>query len=122
LEDKDGFLIDRWADLLASSSMHPDSAHPRFVQILSELGGAEAKLLRDIALFKADNVREMKPQLDRYTFSGLPDNYRRIFTSIRLIRLTPLLPVRSTFCKAEAGGQQQCRVGSGMRRAACAAG
>src|SRR6516165_972144 len=30
LENQDGFLIDRWADLLASSSMHPESAHPRF--------------------------------------------------------------------------------------------
>ncbi len=49
LEDKDGFLIDRWADLLASSSLHPENAHPRFVQILSELTGDEAKLLREIA-------------------------------------------------------------------------
>jgi hypothetical protein len=99
LEDKDGFLIDRWADLLASSAMHPESAHPRFVQILSELGGAEAKLLRDIALFKADNVREMKPQLDRYTFSGLPDNYRRIFASIRLVNDDPKLRCAELACK-----------------------
>jgi hypothetical protein len=87
LEDKDGFLIDRWADLLASSSMHPENAHPRFVQILSELGGAEAKLLRDVALFKSDNVRDMKFQLDHHSFVGLPDNFRRIFASIRLVAM-----------------------------------
>ena len=99
LEDKDGYLIDRWADLLASSSMHPESAHPRFVQILSELGGAEAKLLRYIALFKADNVRELKHQLDRYTFSGLPDNYRRILSSISLVNYDPNLRCTELACK-----------------------
>jgi hypothetical protein len=99
LEDKDGFLIDRWADLLASSAMHPDSAHPRFVQILSELGGAEAKLLRDIALFKSDNVRDMKPQLDRHSFVGLPDNFRRIFSSIRLVNDDPNLRCTELGCK-----------------------
>jgi Abortive infection alpha len=99
LEDKDGFLIDRWADLLTSSSIHPEGAHPRFVQILSELGSAEAKLLRDIALFKADNVREMKPELDRHTFVGLPDNFRRIFSSIRLVNDDPNLRCTELACK-----------------------
>ena len=99
LEDKDGFLIDRWADLLASSSMHPESAHPRFVQILSELGSAEAKLLRDIALFKADNLKDVKPQLDHRTFAGLPDNFRRIFASIRLVNDDPNLRCTELACK-----------------------
>jgi hypothetical protein len=99
LEDKDGYLIDRWADLLASSSMHPENAHPRFVQILSELGGQEAKLLRDIALFKTDNVREMKPQLDCHSFVGLPDNFRRIFSSIRLVNDDHSLRCTELACK-----------------------
>lgn len=99
LEDKDGYLIDRWADLLTSSSMHPESAHPRFVQILSELGAAEARLLRDIALYKEDNVREMKPQLDRHTFVGLPDNFHRLFASIRLVNDDPNLRCAELACK-----------------------
>src|SRR5260221_13689122 len=35
LEDDDSFLIDRWADLLVSSSMERVSRYPRFVQVLS---------------------------------------------------------------------------------------
>lgn len=50
LEEKDSELVDRWADLLVSSSIDPSMAHPRFVQILSELSGAEARMLRNIAL------------------------------------------------------------------------
>ncbi len=99
LEDKDGYLIDRWADLLTSSSMHPESAHPRFVQILSELGGAEARLLRDIALFKADNVKEVEPQLDTHTFVGLPDNFRRVFASVILVNDDPKLRCTELACK-----------------------
>jgi hypothetical protein len=50
LEEVDSVMIDRWADLLASSSFDPSSAHPRYVQILSELSADEAQLLRRIAL------------------------------------------------------------------------
>jgi hypothetical protein len=50
LEELESVMIERWADLLASSSANPPSAHPRFVQILSELRGTEAQLLRHIAL------------------------------------------------------------------------
>jgi hypothetical protein len=99
LEDTDGFLIDRWADLLASSSMDPESAHPRFVQILSELGGAEAKLLREIALFKSDNIREIKHPLDYSSFVGLPDNFRRVFSSIRLVNDDPNQQCAELACK-----------------------
>jgi hypothetical protein len=99
LEDGDSYLIDRWADLLVSSSMEPEAAHPRFVQILSELGVAEAQLLRNIALYKVDNVRDLKHQLDRYTFAGLPDNYRRAFVSMKLVNDDPELRCRVLACK-----------------------
>jgi hypothetical protein len=56
LEEEESYLIDRWVDLLVSSSKAPETAHPRFVQILSEIGAAEAQLLRNIALYKADNA------------------------------------------------------------------
>jgi hypothetical protein len=36
--------------------------------------------------------------------------------------LMPLLPVRSTYCKGEAGAQRRCRGGIGMRHAECAGG
>lgn len=50
LEELDSVLIDRWADLLASCSIDPQSAHPRFVQVLSELSGRDAQLLKEIAI------------------------------------------------------------------------
>jgi len=56
LEELDSPLIDRWADLLASCSEDPPSAHPRFVQILSELTGKDAILLHSIALNAVDRV------------------------------------------------------------------
>jgi hypothetical protein len=49
LEEKENTLIDRWADLLVSCSLEPDKAHPRFVQLLSEMVGEDANLLRKIA-------------------------------------------------------------------------
>jgi hypothetical protein len=99
LEDGDSYLIDRWADLLVSCSITPEAARPRFVQILSELGAAEAQLLRNIALYKSDNVRDLKNQLDRYTFSGLPDNYRRTFASMKLVNDDPELRCKELACK-----------------------
>lgn len=59
LEELDSVLLDRWADLLASCSADPASAHPRFVQILSELNAEEAQLLRDIAL---NNINATPPE------------------------------------------------------------
>jgi hypothetical protein len=99
LEDADSFLIDRWADLLVSSSMQPEAAHPRFVQILSELGAEEAKLLRDIALYKSDNIAYLRHQLDRFTFSGLPDNYRQTFARIKLVNDDPEQKYKEFVCK-----------------------
>jgi hypothetical protein len=52
LEELDSNLVDRWADLLVSTSLDPAGAHPRFVHVLSELSAAEAQLLRHIALNK----------------------------------------------------------------------
>jgi hypothetical protein len=49
LEDRDSLLIDRWSDLLVSAAKSPQSVHPRFVQILSEMTSEEALLLKRIA-------------------------------------------------------------------------
>jgi hypothetical protein len=57
LEEAGGGLVERWADLLASSSAEPASAHPRFVQVLSEITVGEAELLRKIAFHCIDEVR-----------------------------------------------------------------
>jgi hypothetical protein len=57
LEEADSILIDRWADLLASSSADPSSAHPRFVQLLSEMTVDEAELLRQGAFHCIDEMR-----------------------------------------------------------------
>lgn len=57
LEELDSVLIDRWADLLASCSADPQSAHPRFVQILSELGADDAQLLNRITLNNLEEHR-----------------------------------------------------------------
>jgi hypothetical protein len=100
LEDDDSFLIDRWADLLVSSSMEPASAHPRFVQILSELGAAEAKLLRDIALHKAENTNNLKRQLEADAWVYLPDNTIRIFSSlVKLASREPEEMYKELMCK-----------------------
>ena len=70
LEELDSVLIDRWADLLASCSADPASAHPRFVQILSEMTGNDALLLHDIAFNSMDEV--MHPNV---AFCDCPDTY-----------------------------------------------
>jgi hypothetical protein len=70
LEELGSVLIDRWADLLASCSADPGSAHPRFVQILSEMTGADALLLRDIAFNSMDDV--IHPNT---AFCDCPDTY-----------------------------------------------
>jgi hypothetical protein len=56
LEELGSVLIDRWADLLASCSADPTSAHPRFVQILSEVTGKDALLLHNIGFNSMDEV------------------------------------------------------------------
>jgi hypothetical protein len=57
LEETGSPLIERWADLLASSSVDPDSAHPRFVQMLSEMTVDDAELLRKVAFHCIDEMR-----------------------------------------------------------------
>jgi len=56
LEELDSVLVDRWADLWASCSAYPASAHPMFVKILSEMTGNDAFLLRNIAFNFIDKV------------------------------------------------------------------
>jgi hypothetical protein len=70
LEELDSVLIDRWADLLASCSADPASAHPIFVHILSEMTGNDALLLHDIAFNSMDEV--MHPNV---AFCDCPDTY-----------------------------------------------
>jgi hypothetical protein len=64
LEEPDSLLIDRWSDLLASCASHPESAHPRFVQILSELTKDEAQLLKDIGLNYANEIKDPEGMFD----------------------------------------------------------
>jgi hypothetical protein len=52
-EITDDVMISRWADLLASASIST-GAHPRFVQILSELNREQVLLLEKIALNEYD--------------------------------------------------------------------
>jgi hypothetical protein len=56
LEEEGNVMIERWADLLASCSIEPSQAHPRFVQILSEMTADDARLLHLIALNNFDEV------------------------------------------------------------------
>lgn len=99
LEDIDGFLIDRWTDLLVSASGQPRNAHPRFVQILSELDTVAATLLHDIALYKESNIKDLKPQLDHYAFSGLPEGLRTLTENIQLVNDNPVVKCRELACK-----------------------
>lgn len=54
LEEPGGILVERWADLLANASLNPDSAHPRFIQVLSEMSVADAELLQKISMHGID--------------------------------------------------------------------
>lgn len=56
----DDYMIDRWADLLSSAAKQI-GVEPRFVQIMSELNGTQAKLLEDTAL---GNMTEWKQDRD----------------------------------------------------------
>ncbi len=62
LEDGDSILMDRWADLLVSSTIDPNKAHPKYVQILSEMTATDASLLRALILHRIDDVPT--PQLE----------------------------------------------------------
>jgi hypothetical protein len=90
LEELDSVLMDRWADLLASSSADPGSAHPRYVQILSEITADEAHLLHLIAFNSIDEVR-----FPGQAFFNCPIEYepqhlhRRLETLLGEIQLTP---------------------------------
>jgi hypothetical protein len=72
LEELDSHLIDRWADLLASCSTTPTSAHPRFVQILSEITGSDAALLRTIALNRVAQTKDLELEINSITFKYDP--------------------------------------------------
>jgi hypothetical protein len=71
LEELDSIILDRWADLLACCSANPALAHPRFVQILSELNAEEAQLLRRIALNNIDAI----PPEEAYVGISLPPEF-----------------------------------------------
>jgi hypothetical protein len=100
LENIDSFLIDRWADLLVSASAQPGNAHPRFVQILSELDTVAAQLLRDIALYKAHNVKDLNSQFNPSEFAGLLlERIRGITEEIQLVNVDPARKCRELACK-----------------------
>jgi Abortive infection alpha len=80
LEELDSLMINRWADLLASCSADPVSAHPRFVQILSEITGSDAALLRAIALHCIDKIEDPKSAFDNLTFEYDPVQFYQTLT------------------------------------------
>jgi hypothetical protein len=64
LEDNnDEYMIDRWADLLATASTKAET-EPRFVGILSELSGSQAQLLEKIATHNADTFENPEAILE----------------------------------------------------------
>jgi hypothetical protein len=63
------YMIDMWANLLASTATHP-STSPRLVAILSEMTGREARLLADIAAKPFDSSTCFT-QMNHFRFSGL---------------------------------------------------
>lgn len=50
LEEDDEDVVDMWANLLVAASMEFKPGHLLFMRILREITGAEARLLRDIAM------------------------------------------------------------------------
>jgi hypothetical protein len=72
LEELDSIILDRWADLLACCSANPALAHPRFVQILSELNAEEAQLLRRIALNNIDAIPPEEAYCPGFFLSQFP--------------------------------------------------
>lgn len=64
LEDGDAILMDRWADLLATCAEEPDKAHPKYVQILSEMTSAEALFLKKLIFHRIDD--ESTPQIKEF--------------------------------------------------------
>jgi Abortive infection alpha len=56
-EADDDFMIDMWANLLASAASSTE-VQPRFVGIIGELNGHQARLLQFIALKKGEHVED----------------------------------------------------------------
>jgi len=92
-EEDDDFMINMWANLLAASAKD-NSVSPRFVGIISELNGKQARLLRYIATEKAVGdllggsysvqqqllMNELTAMLrGRTTAEKLGDNIRAVF-------------------------------------------
>jgi hypothetical protein len=83
LEELDSVMIDRWADLLLSSAADPATAHPRYIQILSELTPLEAQLLRRIALNKSGLLPTAHTSLMRNrSFTHAPDRIRYLLRAL----------------------------------------
>lgn len=61
LEETSSYLVNMWSHLLTSCCSDPSNAHPRYVQILSELTAEDAQLLKDIAY----------NHIEKLTFHGL---------------------------------------------------
>ncbi len=51
-EPTDDTMIEMWANLLASAAHDPNAAAPRFISILEDLNGDQAKRLKDVLLGK----------------------------------------------------------------------
>jgi hypothetical protein len=72
----DDFMLDRWANLLASASAE-GNVEPRYVSLLGELSGRQAKIFQDVALNNAKPDAEIQYELLDATF------YRNSVTFLR---------------------------------------
>ncbi len=67
LEEEDSELIEQWARLLVSAATEYDVHHPAFVDILSQIGPNEAKLLKHIwEIRKKEGFNKLKTLLSIY--------------------------------------------------------
>ncbi len=62
-EPTDNTMIEMWANLLASAAHDPSAATPRFISILEDLNGPQAKHLHDVLLGKVQIQQSPKDAL-----------------------------------------------------------
>jgi len=67
LEDEDSELINQWANLLVSAGSEYQTNHPAFVDILSQIGPHEARLLKRIwGIRRSQGYSSLKTVLELY--------------------------------------------------------
>ena len=77
----DDYMIDRWANLLASAS-RDDKVEPRFVGLLKELNGRQAKLLESVANNNAERFEYSDALLEDAALTLDVNNTRRFINNL----------------------------------------